>query len=105
MATTATMSVLAPKPEHIPDALVYRFDMYHDADMERNAPDRLLEIARESPPVFWTPHNGGHWIIRGYHTIMKAARDWETFSSEHLPREEAAAFLAQMPPGMVVVQP
>ena len=105
MATTATISALAPKPAHVPEALVYPFDMYHDPDMERNAPDRLLEVARETPPVFWTPHNGGHWIVRGYHTIMKAARDWESFSSEHLPREEAEAFLAQMPPGMVVVQP
>jgi cytochrome P450 len=105
MATTATISALAPKPAHVPEALVYDFDMYHDPAMERDAPERLLEVAREAPPVFWTPHNGGHWIVRSYRAIMKAARDWETFSSEHLPRQEVDAFLAQMPPGMTVARP
>jgi cytochrome P450 len=79
--------------------------MYHDPGMEKNAPQRLLEVARETPPVFWTPHNGGHWIIRGYHTVLKVSRDWETFSSEHISREEAAALLAQLPPDVTIVQP
>jgi cytochrome P450 len=105
MAMTATMSALTPKPSHVPDALVYDFDMYHDPGMERDAPRRLLEVARETPPVFWTPHNGGHWIIRGYDTVLKASRDWETFSSEHISREDAAALLAQLPRDVTIVQP
>lgn len=105
MAEAATLIGLAPKPAHVPDALVYDFDMYHDPGMERNAPERLLQMAREAPPIFWTPHNGGHWIVRSYETIMKAARNWENFSSEHIPREEAEALLAQLPAGTVIVQP
>jgi cytochrome P450 len=105
MAEAAMLSSLAPKPAHVPDALVYDFDMYHDPGMERNAPERLLQMAREAPPIFWTPHNGGHWIVRSYETIMKAARNWENFSSEHIPREEAEALLAQLPAGTVIVQP
>ncbi|HEX8056086.1 MAG TPA: cytochrome P450, partial [Novosphingobium sp.] len=105
MSEAATMSALVPQPAHVPDALVYDFDMYHEPAMERDAPARLLEIAREAPPVFWTPHNGGHWVVKSYPAIMKAARDWENFSSEHIPREEAEALLAQMPPGTVIVQP
>ena len=105
MAETATLSSLTPKPAHVPDALVYDFDMYHDPGLERNAPERLLQMAHEAPPIFWTPHNGGHWIVRSYETIMKAARNWENFSSEHIPREEAEALLAQLPPGTTIVQP
>lgn len=105
MPATATTSAVVPRPAHVPEALVYDFDMYHDPGMERNAPERLLEVAREAPPVFWTPHNGGHWVIRSYRTIMQAARDWEAFSSEHILPEEAAALLAQMPAGTTIVQP
>ena len=105
MSEAATMSALAPRPAHVPEALVYDFDMYHDPGMEKDAPGRLLQVAREAPPVFWTPHNGGHWVIRSYKTIMQAARDWENFSSEQIPREEAEALLAQMPPGITIVQP
>ncbi|MBV1687490.1 cytochrome P450 [Novosphingobium sp. G106] len=105
MSEAATMSALVPQPAHVPDALVYDFDMYHEPAMERDAPARLLEIAREAPPVFWTPHNGGHWVVKSYPAIMKAARDWENFSSEHIPREEAEALLANLPAGTVIVQP
>ncbi|MEQ1881439.1 MAG: cytochrome P450 [Burkholderiales bacterium] len=75
------MSILAQRPEHIPDALVYDFDMYHDAALVENAPARILDIASNAPPVFWTPHNGGHWIITTFRAAAKAARDWESFSS------------------------
>lgn len=105
MAETATMSALAPKPAHVPEALVYDFDMYHDPAMEADAPNRLVDVARNAPPVFWTPHNGGHWMVCRYALVTKAARDWEHFSSEHISREEAAALTAAMPEGTHVLQP
>jgi cytochrome P450 len=105
MNEVTSLSALAPRPAHVPEALVYDFDMYHDPGMVRNAPERLLEVACEAPPVFWTPHNGGHWIIRSYETVLAASRDWESFSSEQISPEEAAALLARMPADTLIVQP
>jgi cytochrome P450 len=105
MNEVTSLNALASRPHHVPEALVYDFDMYHDPGMERNAPERLLEVVRDAPPVFWTPHNGGHWIIRSYDAVLAASRDWENFSSEHISPEEAAALRAQLPADMEIVQP
>lgn len=75
-----------PRPEHIPEALLFDFDMYRDPALVADAPARLLEIASEAPPIFWTPHHGGAWFICHYRDVTHAARDWESFSSEHIPR-------------------
>lgn len=105
MSEAAALSRIVPRPAHVPEALVYDFDMYHDPAMETDAPNRLVEIARDAPPVFWTPHNGGHWMVCRYGPVTKAARDWEHFSSEHLSRDEVAAIEAMMPEGMHILQP
>jgi cytochrome P450 len=39
--------------------------------------------ARGTGPVFWTPHNGGHWVVIGLSELQQATKDWESFSSEH----------------------
>ena len=84
MATAAAKIRLAPKPDHVPDALVYDFDMYFDPALVADAPARLLDIARNAPPIFWTPYDGGHWVIGHHDAVARAARNWEIFSSDHL---------------------
>lgn len=84
MNATATKSRPVSKPDHIPDALVYDFDMYFDSALVADAPARLLDVARHAPPIFWTPHNGGHWVICRHDAVLRAARNWEVFSSDHL---------------------
>jgi cytochrome P450 len=84
MNTAVAESRLAPKPAHVPDALVYDFDMYFDPALVADAPARLLDVVRNAPPVFWTPHDGGHWVICRHDAVARAARDWEVFSSDHI---------------------
>jgi cytochrome P450 len=84
MNAAAAESRLASKPAHVPDALVYDFDMYFDPALVADAPARLLDVARNAPPVFWTPHDGGHWVICRHDAVARAARDWEVFSSDHI---------------------
>ena len=84
MSATAAASRLASKPDHVPDALVYDFDMYFDPALVADAPARILDLARNAPPIFWTPHNGGHWMICRHDPVFRAARNWEVFSSDHL---------------------
>ena len=42
------------------------------------------EIRREVGPVFWSPNYGGYWVVIGFDELTEAARDWETFSSQHV---------------------
>ena len=93
--TSAGVSI----PAHIPPEAVYDFDMRADPGLLANPHERLREVLRDAPPVFWTPHNGGRWIITGYAEIFEAARDSDRFSSSYMPREQLAALQAMLPTG------
>jgi cytochrome P450 len=96
MSAAAPLSPTVPKPAHIPDPLVYDFDAYRDPGLLTDPARRLAQMVRETPPIFWTPRNGGQWIIRGYEALFNAYRDIETFSSQFLTAEQMKAM---MPPG------
>ncbi len=89
-----------PVPAHVPPQAVYDFDMRFDPGLLANPHERLREILREAPPVFWTPRNGGRWIVMGYAEIYEAARDPERFTSTFMSPEQLKAALAMMPAGM-----
>ncbi|HTV96096.1 MAG TPA: cytochrome P450 [Steroidobacteraceae bacterium] len=99
MNAAAPLSPAVPKPAHVPDAVVYDFDVYRDPGLLTDPAKRIAELAREAPPIFWTPRNGGQWIIRGYEALFNAYRDPETFSSQAMPPEMLKAMLASLPPG------
>jgi cytochrome P450 len=94
------VSPLVARPAHIPDAAVYDFDMFLDPELLRNPHERVRQILREAPPVFWTPRNGGHWVAMGHEAAFEVSRDWERFSSGLLSPELVAQLMAMAPPGM-----
>ncbi|HEX8058679.1 MAG TPA: cytochrome P450 [Novosphingobium sp.] len=94
------LSKAVPVPAHIPPEAVYDFDMRHDPALLANPHERIRELLRDAPPVFWTPRNGGRWIVIGHPELFQASRDTETFSSGLMPREMLAAALAMMPKDM-----
>lgn len=87
-------------PDHIPPEAVYDFDMRHDPALLADPHERVRELLREAPPVFWTPRNGGRWIVIGHAENFQASRDPETFSSGLMPREQMAMMMAMMPKDM-----
>jgi cytochrome P450 len=99
MSAAVQMSPVVPKPAHIPDALVYDYDAYRDPELLQDAFKRIARMAREAPPVFWTPRAGGAWVICGYEALLAAYRDTETFSSMFASAEEMKAMMAMMPVG------
>lgn len=80
-----TETAAVPRPDHVPADRVVDFNFYADA---RYAPDNLhagiARLMEEAPPVFWTPRNGGHWVIAGYPELFEALRNTEVFSSAKL---------------------
>jgi cytochrome P450 len=96
MAQAATaLTPAAPKPAHVPPALVHDFDMLLDPGLATDPHGRFGELVAQAPPVFWTPRGGGHWMINRHDLAFEAARDWQSFSSEFPLPAEVQAMLAQ----------
>lgn len=99
MSGVATLTPAAPKPSHVPDALVYDFDIHNDPALLADPHERILDMIRNAPPVFWTPRNGGGWVVLSHAANYEASRDTEIFSSEFVPQDQMKAMLAALPPG------
>jgi cytochrome P450 len=95
--TPDSLSPAVPKPAHVPDAAVYDFDMYLDPALLRDPHERVRELLRVAPPVFWTPRNRGHWVVTGHQENYTLSRDPANFTSEVVKGEQAAQMLAHLP--------
>jgi cytochrome P450 len=99
MTNTITLSPAVATPPHVPESLVYDFDMFSDPRYLEDPHKRLRELVDNAPPVFWTPRNNGHWVFLSYAANFNAARDTETFSSEQIPMVLVEEMMAGLPPG------
>jgi cytochrome P450 len=95
--TAAQLSPAVPKPDQIPDSLVYDFDYQSEPGLVDNPHNHALKLVREAPPIFWTPRNGGHWVIKGHKAVFDASREIEIFSNSPLPYEDIQAINASLP--------
>ncbi len=95
--SNAQLSPAAPKPDHVPESLVYDFDMYADPGMIKSGHARALEIVKEAPPVFWTPRNGGHWVAASHADVFEITRDTDHFSNAMISYEDLSAIIDSMP--------
>ena len=93
------LSPAVAAPDHVPPALIYDFDMFRDAALVADPHERIREIIRDAPPVFWTPRNDGHWVVTGHKENYEASRDTETFSSEIQPAAMIEMIRPMLPPG------
>lgn len=73
-------SLLAAKPDHVPDTLVYDFDMYDIPGSEEDVQLAYRAVQQAAPEIFWTPRNGGHWVATRAEDIETMQRDHERFS-------------------------
>lgn len=79
------LSPQAPIPAHVPQSAVYDFDLFLDPALLADPHERVRELLRDAPPVFWTQRNGGHWMVTGHKENYEASRDTANFSSEIVP--------------------
>ena len=83
MPDTDTME-RATRPENVPADLVRDFDLYNipGSDEDVQAAYRAIQVA--NPDIFWTPHNGGHWVATRGEDIIAMQRDYQHFSHKHI---------------------
>ena len=92
-------------PAHVPDSLVYDFDFNADPAYVEHPHARAVDLVERAPGIFWTPRNGGHWVVLPYQAQLDAFRNWEVFSSEHFSPEEYDLMMAALPPEQRVPAP
>ena len=81
-------------PDHIPSELVFDFDIYNrgsDPRLTENLHEGLLYLHRELPDIFWSPRNGGHWVVTRAEDLAVVFSDIGHFTSvggSQLPRRD-----------------
>lgn len=90
---------LVPAPAHVPADLIVDFDFYRppgfDPQGDVDPPLNLRRQLAGKPEIFWTPHNGGHWVITRGEDMLKILPDPQHFSSQvvFLPRQPRPRFV------------
>lgn len=77
---TATLS----RPDHVPAELVHEFNLYDVPGSAEDVQAAYAAIQQAAPDIFWTPHNGGHWVATRGEDIIAMQRDYQHFSHRHI---------------------
>ena len=71
-------------PAHVPSDLVFDFDIYADPRVGDDVQASYAAAIEAAPDVFYTPRNGGHWMVKRLEAISEIVRDPEHFSAREM---------------------
>lgn len=84
-------------PPHVRPEQVYCFDIYQDqrllADLHLGY--RALQLA--APEIFYTPLNGGHWMVTRYDLVEAVLRNTEVFSNQEIEIPKTGSHFVAIP--------
>ncbi len=69
----------AAVPLHVPQERVVDWDFYHIPGAEQDV-HLAWKSLHDGPDIFWTPRNGGHWVMTRGEDILRTQREPEIFS-------------------------
>jgi cytochrome P450 len=76
--------MIRERPAHVDPARVVDWDVFRDPRYAATPEvhESLFKFSEERPRgIYWTPHNGGHWLINDHELMFEAMRNPELFSS------------------------
>ncbi len=73
-----------PKPDHVPADRVFEFNIFGDERFEEDVQASYAEAVKDAPDIFWTPHNGGHWLVKRYDDIAAVVGEPDVFSAREM---------------------
>lgn len=87
----ATASTFDLVPQHVPADRVFDVDLF-DPALSRDTHEQLAGYRGRYPDLFYTPRNGGHWVVQRPDLITAVVSRTEHFSSrqQQLPPIEPA---------------
>ena len=68
-------------PAHVPPELVYEYDNARDPRLLQDPHARMRSLILEAPPIFFTPYNGGNWVVTRKKAIVDITMNPEVFSN------------------------
>lgn len=71
-------------PSHVRPDQVYSFDIYSDPRLLRDLHTGYREMQQEAPEIFFTPRNGGHWLVTRFDLIEQVIKDAANFSNREI---------------------
>jgi cytochrome P450 len=80
----ASIAESPTRPAHIPAELVRDFNLYDIPGSAEDVQAAYAAIQQANPDIFWTPHNGGHWVATRGEDIIAMQRDYLHFSHKHI---------------------
>lgn len=65
------------------DRPVHNFDIYQEPAIKVDVHDAFWDLKENAPPLFWTPENGGHWIVTDGDLMIELLRQPNVFSNQN----------------------
>tara|TARA_R110000772_G_scaffold239349_1_gene351415 strand:+ start:4890 stop:6095 length:1206 start_codon:yes stop_codon:yes gene_type:complete len=90
------MATLAPAiPDHVKPEHVFEFDIYADPRITADVQGSYNAALKGAPDIFWTPLNGGHWMIQRHNIIAEIVKNPGVFSAREMqiPRVENPPYM------------
>jgi cytochrome P450 len=80
-----SMSIPTPGvPEYVKPSLVVDWDIYTDEALRRDPHLTYKAFHETAPEIFYTPRNGGHWVISRFDLMNDVLRDSQHFSTREM---------------------
>lgn len=89
------MATLAPViPPHVKPEQVFEFDIYADPRISDDVQGSYAMALKDAPDIFWSPLNGGHWVVQRHDLIAEVVKNPAVFSAREMqiPRVENPPF-------------
>jgi cytochrome P450 len=77
------MNMRIAVPGHVPQSLVFNFDIHGDSRVTDDVHRSYEKVLRDAPDIFFTLDNGGHWIVSSFDIITDIVMNPEIFSTRH----------------------
>lgn len=90
------MASAAPNiPAHVKPEQVFAFDIYADPRIGDDVQGTYSAALKDAPDIFWSPLNGGHWMVKRHDLIAEIVKKPEVFSAREMqiPRVENPPFM------------
>lgn len=71
-------------PDHVDPSRVYEFDLFLDERLKNDVHLGLKQLHGNAPDIFYTPMNGGHWMVTRHQMVSDILMDFEHFSNEEM---------------------
>lgn len=90
MATLASVI-----PPHVRPEQVFEFDIYADPRIGDDVQGTYSAALQGAPDIFWSPLNGGHWVVQRHDLIAEIVKNPAVFSAREMqiPRVENPPFM------------